>query len=311
MFLIAYYTLQSKRIELDVFGKVEASPKKNVDFKNSKENVLLDVSNISKSKIAHVFKKRVLSKKEIYFLISKKSSITMSGDIKIQSGHYGLLPDGLGTYAFVRSSQCPDNKYSIVRIDKNGVIESELDCQFASIEDIITRSGVTQWNIDKKEPKVGEYNFALLGPGQFLVLCPHSGFQLTRRGHFILQAGLLRDDQGCFLYHNGDKLNPQGGPITLNNSQDELQKNGCFENSKQCIAQIDLQDPIIQNITYKNAKNLLVNFEGNLKNTTRSSVLSNALEQLDTNLRGPTGIGNWDYIESLDFPINCDENSPK
>jgi flagellar basal body rod protein FlgG len=157
----------------------------------------------------------------------------------------------------------------------------------------------------KKEFKKNEFNFALLGSGQFLVMCPNSGFQLTRRGHFTQHGGLLRDDQGCFLWHNGDELNPQGGPITIEASDDKLDEQGCFVNSKQCIAQIDLQDQIIKNVNFKDAKNLQIDFEGDLKKTTRSAILSNTLEQLDTKLRGPTGIPSWDYVDNLEFPIDC------
>lgn len=304
--IIGYFFKKSKYIELSVIGKTEAHIDKNSKSKIDKLNASEQIHKVSKLKMTDSSKTSELSPREVYCLVSKKTSITLSGDIKIQSGHYGNYPNGFGTYAFVRSSQCPDNKYSIVKIDKNGDVEKELDCQFASIEEIVVQSGVTQWNLEKKEPKIGEYNFALLGPGQFLVLCPTSGFQLTRRGHFVSHEGLLRDDQGCFLWHNGDRLKPNGGPITLGATQDKLNKNGCFEKSKQCIAQIDLSDPIIKNITYKDAKNLLVDFDGDLKKTTRSEVLSNALEQLDTVFRGPTGIGNWDYVESLEFPISCE-----
>ncbi|MBC7457863.1 MAG: hypothetical protein H7235_06265 [Bdellovibrionaceae bacterium] len=293
--------LKTDYIEVSLIGKTEASEKKYL-----KNNNLIKTITTSKNRKSEVHKKSNLSIIEIYCLLSKNSSITLSGDIKIQSGHYGEYPNGMGTYVYVRSSQCPDDKYSVLRIDKNNHIESQLDCQYANFEDILKTIDTPVWPIVKKEIIDGEYNFALLGPSQFLTYCPPTGFQLTRRGHFIFDKGMLRNDLGCFLWNNGDELNAHG-PVVLANTKDSINASGCFINAKQCIAQLDFTDSVVQKIRFRDSNNIEIDFYGDLKNnTTRSVVQSDAVEQLDTYRRGPTGILNWDYVESLQFPIKCE-----
>ena len=249
--------------------------------------------------------KKEFTKNDMYCLIQKKTpEITLTGDVKIEFNSYGPYPDGLGQYAWIYSSDCPEDKHSLVKINKEGHVEVAIDCKDATLEQLSSEEGI-QWTISETVAEPGQYNFAINGPGQFLVYCPIEGFHLTRRGQFTLHEGLLGDVHGCFLWQNGDEINPKGGPVTLIDPDDQLNDDGCFKNSKQCVAMMDFKDPAVQDFKYKDSTLFSVNFEGDLKKTTRSQILTNSLEDLDNPERGLTGISKWAFIPSLEFSINC------
>ncbi|OFZ12151.1 MAG: hypothetical protein A2Z20_01495 [Bdellovibrionales bacterium RBG_16_40_8] len=248
---------------------------------------------------------KTMSDRDVYCLIEKTTPyIPLGGEVKIVHGEYNEYPNGLGVYAWIYSSQCPTETYSIVRIDSKNKVETAIDCKNTSFEELVAESGL-QWNVDEVMGLAGQYNFAISGPGQFLVYCPNLGFHLSREGQFHFSNGLLEDSHGCFLWQNGDNINPQGGPITLENDSDELNNEGCFKNSGQCVAILDFKDQLVKQFQYVGPDLFSVEIDGDLKQTTRSRIFSNALERLDDPERGSTGIQKWESIENMKFPINC------
>lgn len=125
-------------------------------------------------------------------------NITLDGDVKIFAGGYN--PEDPGEYAWIHSSECPKDKYSIVKINSSDALEMNLDCHDATMEDLVAESGL-QWSITYNGPKKNEYKFALNGKGQFLVYCPlEKSFFLTRDVHFLPDdSGFLRNSAGLYF----------------------------------------------------------------------------------------------------------------
>ena len=300
LFIICFVNL--KKIEIDLIAPTQAEVKSIV--KNNEITIKKPIQTENDTEAKSVEKN--MTDVDVYCKLEEaKAAITMSGDIKIQFGQYGNYPIEYGQYAFVYSSTCPKDRYSVVRFDKYGNIKTELDCQTASMEDLAKVSSVTQWSLKETQSKSNEYNFALLNIGQLLVLCPDQGFQLTRVGHFVLNNGMLMNSDGCYLWHNGDELNPNGAPIVLKIKNDKLKEDGCFKFSKQCIATMDTEDKVVTSLKYIDSLRSGVDFNGDLKKTKRPIFYANAVEMLNSKERGPTGIVNWQYVSSLKFPIDC------
>jgi hypothetical protein len=311
-FILFVSLVGQKFLRLDLFTLSQASPIQAsiVEGANLQPLVpidrLLRVELIEKSLVPEsTIKDDDMSDVKAYCMLEEKvPSIPLGGDVKIVHGKYGNYPDELGLFIWVYSSQCPANTYSIVNINYKDELASVIDCRDSSLSELAAHSAV-QWSIDDVVAIEGLYDFAISGPGYFLVYCPSEGFHLTREGEFHWSRGFLENREGCFLWHNGDVSNPLGGPVFLDEVSDKLEPDGCFKNSKQCVAMLDLKDPMVKQFQYVDPTHFFVTIEGDLKKSTRSQIYSNARERLDDPERGPTGIRKWESIESLKFPIDC------
>jgi hypothetical protein len=233
----------------------------------------------------------------IYCLIQQKAQfLPTSGDVKIQ------VPRG--KFAALYSSACPHDTYSIVELGQTTEqFRVMVDCRDATMETLMKLSE-SQWEIKDQESRPGEFNFAIAGPGNFLVYCPGEGFVLTRRGHFRYSHGKLENDDGCYLWRAADAENPGGAILTLP-SPSEVLIGDCFAGSDQCVANVELTDPGITGMTYIDVDHISVSFEGLPAAGGRALIFSDALEDLDHRDRGHTGLIRWDSVPSLKFPITC------
>jgi len=146
-------------------------------------------------------RKETIDERVFCMLKSATTKITLGGDVKIVSR--GPYPPDDKILAWVYSSQCPDNFYSVVKINKAGEVETEIDCHETTLEELSKESSL-QWNVDEHAAELDSFNFAISGHGQFLVYCPEEKkFFLTRRGHFEFNEGLLQDVHG---YHTWLRL---------------------------------------------------------------------------------------------------------
>lgn len=234
---------------------------------------------------------------KIFCAIQEKAPyVPLSGDVKIQ--FHG------GKYAAVFSSGCPLDTYSVVTLGETAEdFRVVVDCRDATMETLVKLADV-QWSINDRIAPAGELNFAIAGPGNFLVYCPGEGFVLTRRGHFRYDDGNLLSDDGCYLWRAPDEANPGGGLLTLP-SANEVLIGDCFAGSDQCIANIELTDPGVTALNYIDPTHMAVNFESLPAIGGRALIFNDSLEDLDNDHRGHTGLHRWDYTPSLKFPISC------
>ncbi len=240
-------------------------------------------------------------------------NIPLNGVIKIFGGIAPefLNDDGENLYAWVYSSTCPPDTYSIVNARKNKgdsswEIVSVMDCRDVTLGDLSVHSGM-QFEIDSIDnKKENEFYFAINGPGYFQLLCKNNQYYITRLGTFYRQpSGSLMDSNGCRLVNDHKK------PITVAKDDKLSQKRfNCFKLSNQCIRIIDPVSPAVREYEYVDPFYLWVDIDENADSDVMAygQVLENAIEVLDTPDRGPTGILSWKSVAALPDVINCNSN---
>jgi hypothetical protein len=216
----------------------------------------------------------------------------MTGKIQISVLNYDADEEGnSGFVAFVRSSHCPENLFSKIKIDQFGRTKELIDCNSASREEILLNSGI-QGNIDDHTADTKALSVAISGNGYFLIECA-SGLFLQRSGDFQRQGQELR-------YGKCHVLNRNGEPFAW--SGKELNENGC-DLEGACLAIVNPDPKTITSIdrtTFKMTGNNLPQI------MTDGRVFLNALENFNDPQSGPTG-PNWKEMPPFVPPAECND----
>ena len=229
--------------------------------------------------------------------IQKFSQVPLGGDLRLQSVERS---EGGRNY-WIKSSNCPDELYSIVSMDSQGRIEKEIDCQTASLTEVTLNSGL-QFAIEVARPDLKVRSMALSGPGRFLVNCWDGGLSLTRDGRFNQESAALINGEGCTAWTKRDG----GRPVRLA-SDEVLDQNGCSEKSRECleIFEIDASDKDAFNFKSKNSVSILNN--RGLMPARQTVVVHDSFEDLDSIDRSLTGVENWEHLPPTRLHSHCPE----
>ncbi len=227
--------------------------------------------------------------------LAKRTDIPIEGDLRVQTFD---RTEGGATY-WLKSSDCPDELYSIVWIDRDGRIDKEINCKRTTLTELTLNSGI-QWNIEMVPKEKNSRPMAISGSGRFLVNCPDTGLTLTRDGRFRLKSGTLENSEGCIAW-----TREGGGRKVVFADGDSLDDRGCSETTRECfdLYEPDERDP--EAFNFKTSKSLMVLNERGLKRSHSGILFESALEDLDTADRSLTGVGNWETTPVTKAPTVC------
>ncbi len=208
-------------------------------------------------------------------ILRANSGLPLAGPLKMYAFEYEQHgEEGPGMIAFVQSRECPDELFSMVRIDGNDRVKELIDCRFAQKEEILMKSGI-QGEILDYPVSPERMLLAISGPGYFITDCPNGLFMqrsgdFQRRGREIWQGA-------CRV------LNGEGEPFVWDGHP--LDEHGCSKEG-QCPAIVEA-DPkfttFIDRTTFEIADRSMARL------LPEPRVFSNSLETLDSADTGPTG----------------------
>ena len=232
-------------------------------------------------------------------VIHKNSSIPLNGEIKVQSVE--RLEGGRNYW--IRSSNCPDELYSIVSLDSEGRIDQEINCERTNITELSLKSGL-QFNIDVAAPDEKHRPMAISGPGRFLVNCPDGGLTLTRDGYFNQESDSLVNSEGCVAWRL-EGARRRGGEAVKFQKGEELDSKGCSLTSRECLDILEPDPDDLDAFNFKTKKSLSVMNERGLRRSSNSTLFHQALEDLDSVERSLTGIQAWETLKPTQVPTVC------
>lgn len=227
--------------------------------------------------------------------IKNSSTIPLDGDVKLQSVE---RLEG-GRYYWLKSSNCPDELYSIVSVDAEGRIDKEINCQNTSLTELVLNSGL-QFTVDVAAPDPKVRSMAISGEGRFLVNCPDSGLTLTRDGRFNQERGPLVSSEGCVAWTRKDG----GRPVRFAH-EESLDTNGCSLATGECLEILGTDERDVDAFNFKTKNSLSILNERGLKSLQRIYVFSDSFEDLDSADRSLTGVEDWEKLKTTTIPTSC------
>jgi hypothetical protein len=230
------------------------------------------------------------------------SSLPHSGKIKVRA--MKSSPPYSGNILWIKSSECPKDKFSILFFSDEGHISKEINCLDTTFTELRRFSG-EQADVDRVAKETHYINIAISGPGYFVLQCPDEKLLITREGRFKKVSGFhLSDENNCLL------LNENGRTMTASEITDG--DKGCSTEGD-CVAIYDPGHDDISELEYKNSYSFTAT-KGILPSQSitkigpkayRPYLLLNSLELVHDNQRGEIGI-NWKGIPVIDLDeINC------
>jgi preprotein translocase subunit YajC len=145
-------------------------------------------------------------------LLNANAGIPLTGKIKILSNIYQSDGEGKpGFWAWVQSSDCPPQTFSIVDLDLAGHVKKVVDCRHTSREEIITGAGIQAQIIEVPQGPT-EFKVAIRWAGFFVLDC-ESGLFLSRSGNFKVVEGQIRANNCFVLDQNGVHFDAKGEDI--------------------------------------------------------------------------------------------------
>jgi hypothetical protein len=238
--------------------------------------------------------------------LKNQVDIPLTGELRIQT----LPLDDGGRVAYVYSSACPRDLYSLVRFSFEGKASVVSDCRKNSITELALQ-GPMQSTVIDRPPAPGELNLALSGPGLFLAWC-NEGFRAVRNGKFLVKEdGMLTTEDGCLVWSRPTEQGATGEPLFLQAGDKEIFFDGCTQ-GRRCLAILDPnkvtdQGPELigsQEFALKHFS--LDSLFQQLNNNQFTYVFENALEDLNNPDLGLTGAEKIDLWESIPANFNCD-----
>lgn len=248
---------------------------------------------------------KALTSEQIAILCEFKkfgSSVPHLGKIQVYAAKFS--PPYSGNSVWIKSPECPKDKFSILFFSDDGHISKEINCLNTSLTELMRFSG-EQADVDYTTIDSRSLNLAISGGGYFVLRCPDDKLLITREGKFKKENGNhLTNQKGCTL------LNENGQPMIASKIIGE--KNGCSPEGD-CIAIYDPGRDEIKGLEYLNsysftAKSGIIPSQSITKvgpKELRPSFFTNSLERLKDPIRGATGIS-WSEYPEVDLDeLNC------
>lgn len=230
------------------------------------------------------------------------SAVPHQGKVRVHAAKFSAPYSGNSIW--IKSSECPKDKFSILFFSDDGHISKEINCLDTTLTELMKFSG-EQADVDYTPIDSSSVNLAISGPGYFVLRCPDDSLLITRAGNFKKDISKhLSNQKGCIL------LNENGQSLVASKIFGE--KNGCSPEGD-CIAIYEPGRDKIQGLEYLNsysftAKSGIMPSQSITKvgpKEFRPYFLINSLERLSDPKRGATGIS-WSEHAELDLnDIDC------
>lgn len=163
---------------------------------------------------------KALTSEQIVILCEFKkfgSSVPHFGKIQVNAAKFS--PPFSGNSVWIKSPECPKDKFSILFFSDDGHISKEINCLNTSLTELMRYSG-EQADVDYTAIDSHSLNLALSGSGYFVLRCTDDKLLITREGKFKKDNGKhLINQKGCVL------LNEDGQPVVASKIIGE--NNGC------------------------------------------------------------------------------------
>lgn len=233
----------------------------------------------------------VLSKEQIKIMCKLKSartSVPMRGEIQVFATRITPILEGQDkNMAWIKSSDCPDGKYSVIHFSDDGRVSKEIDCRKTTLTELTSQSG-EQGDVNDAPSTGASLNMAISGNGYFVLQCLDEHLILTRDGKFQRDdEGHTTNSAGCIL------LNAKGFPFR----GAAIDSSGCSHNGE-CVATLDPAFDEVGDLKYINsfsfrAQSASTPDESITKiasKALRPSFIMNALEEVRAPERGATSV---------------------
>lgn len=230
------------------------------------------------------------------------SSVPHLGKIQVHAAKFS--PPYSGNSVWIKSPECPKDKFSILFFSDDGHISKEINCLNTSLTELIRYSG-EQADVDYAAIDSRSLNLAISGNGYFVLRCPDDKLLITREGKFKKDNRKhLTNQNGCVL------LNEDGQSMVASKIIGE--NNGCSPEGD-CLAIYEPGRDEIKELEYLNsysftAKSGVIPSQSITKvgpKELRPYFLTNSLERLKDPKRGATGISWSEHVEVDLNDINC------
>lgn len=232
-----------------------------------------------------------------------RTLVPQTGKVRIHATKSS--PPFLGNYIWIKSPECPKDKYSIVFFSDDGHISKEINCLETNFTELMKFSGEQADVDDVKINNPKFLNLAISGGGYFILRCPDKKLLLTRAGNFTKGP-----DQNLFNKDNCVVLNERAEPFVASKVIGE--NIGCSPEGD-CLGIYDPGRDSIQELKYLNSYSFTAE-SGIIPNQSITQIgpkelrpyfITNALERLNDPKRGATGVTWSDHAEMNLDDINC------
>jgi len=294
--LIFYVLGNFKKVEVDV-STAGASQKPKLSAKTKPKKSKRKIAEVSESDASPTAAKPNLTQEQEDILCKFKNlrtNVPHRGELQVFAIKMTLKSPSDMNIVWIKSSECPEDYYSIVHFSDKGQTSLEISCTQTTPTEIARFSG-EQGEIDEVSSSGNAVNLAISGNGYFTLRCPNGSLYLTREGKFFKnKVGNLINAESCTL------LNEEGAKFE---SFYDMDSKGCSDDG-QCIGTLDPTFDDIAGLQYINSYSFSATSAWPTKSP--ATFFSNALERLNEQGRGLTSV-NWENHPRVDLSeLDCE-----